>query len=80
MTPASTDGRGQGPLRDQTALLLFGQGCAPFRFRDQGAAGASRGHAEPDYAAIREYLVFQYVLGEETFFRGVRKLPPGTIR
>jgi asparagine synthase (glutamine-hydrolysing) len=32
---------------------------------------------EPDYSAIREYLVFQYVLGEETFFRGVRKLPPG---
>jgi asparagine synthase (glutamine-hydrolysing) len=33
--------------------------------------------AEPDYSAIREYLVFQYVLGEETFFRGIRKLLPG---
>ncbi|MDD8026478.1 MAG: asparagine synthase (glutamine-hydrolyzing) [Acidobacteriota bacterium] len=32
---------------------------------------------EPEPAALRDYAVFQYVLGEETFFRGVRKIRPG---
>lgn len=33
--------------------------------------------AEPNYDSIQEYLVLQYVLGEETFFRGIRKILPG---
>lgn len=32
---------------------------------------------EPNYESIQEYLIFQYVLNEETFFKGVRKLLPG---
>ena len=32
--------------------------------------------AEPNMAAIRDYTVFQYVLNEDTFFRGVRKIRP----
>ncbi|MBN1939022.1 MAG: asparagine synthase (glutamine-hydrolyzing) [Candidatus Aminicenantes bacterium] len=33
--------------------------------------------AEANVPSIREYTVFQYVLDEETFFRGVRKVCPG---
>jgi len=33
--------------------------------------------AEPDYKSIYDYLTFQYVLGEKTFFKGIRKLQPG---
>ncbi|AWB08075.1 asparagine synthase (glutamine-hydrolyzing) (plasmid) [Azospirillum humicireducens] len=33
--------------------------------------------AEQDPAALAEYLTFQYTLGEETLFRGVRQLLPG---
>lgn len=34
----------------------------------------------PDYDALRDYLAFQFVLGERTLFRGVTKQPPGTYR
>lgn len=33
--------------------------------------------AEPNYESIQDYLIFQYVLGDETFFKGIRKLLPG---
>jgi len=33
--------------------------------------------AEANYSAIQEYLIFQYVLSEETFFKGIYKLLPG---
>jgi asparagine synthase (glutamine-hydrolysing) len=33
--------------------------------------------AEPDYYALRDYLAFQFVLGDRTLFRGIRKLLPG---
>ena len=33
--------------------------------------------AVPFYDSIQEYLTFQYVLGYDTFFRGIHKLPPG---
>ncbi|MFC1880775.1 asparagine synthase (glutamine-hydrolyzing) [Thermodesulfobacteriota bacterium] len=33
--------------------------------------------AEPDYGSIQEYLTFQYVLGYDTLFSGIHKLPPG---
>lgn len=33
--------------------------------------------AEPEMTALRDYVIFQYVLNGETFFRGVRKLRPG---
>jgi asparagine synthase (glutamine-hydrolysing) len=33
--------------------------------------------AEPNYRAIQEYLVFQYVFSDETFFKSIRKVPPG---
>lgn len=33
-------------------------------------------HAEPDPAALQEYLTFQYCLGERTLFKGIRRLPP----
>jgi asparagine synthase (glutamine-hydrolysing) len=32
--------------------------------------------AEPNLEAIHDYAVFQYVLGEATFFRGIRKIGP----
>lgn len=33
--------------------------------------------AEPDFDSIQEYLVLQYVFDHDTFFKGVRKVPPG---
>ncbi|HEX5387039.1 MAG TPA: asparagine synthase (glutamine-hydrolyzing) [Gemmatimonadales bacterium] len=33
--------------------------------------------AEPDYDAMRDYVTFQFVLGDATLFRGIRKVPPG---
>jgi len=33
--------------------------------------------AEPNYESLQEYLVLQYVLGDGTFFKGIRKLLPG---
>jgi asparagine synthase (glutamine-hydrolysing) len=33
--------------------------------------------ADPNYEAIQEYLIFQYVLSPETLFRGIQKLLPG---
>ncbi|MFZ2052745.1 MAG: asparagine synthase (glutamine-hydrolyzing) [Candidatus Aminicenantales bacterium] len=33
--------------------------------------------AEPNLPAIREYAVFQYVLGEDTFFKKIKKILPG---
>jgi asparagine synthase (glutamine-hydrolysing) len=34
--------------------------------------------AEPDPAAVRDYLAYRYVPGPRTLLRGVRKLAPGT--
>ncbi|MCD6041070.1 MAG: asnB [Burkholderiales bacterium] len=34
--------------------------------------------AEPDPAAVREYLAYRYVPGPRTLLRGIRKLVPGT--
>ena len=36
--------------------------------------------ARPDYDAVREYLTFQFVMGERTLFHGVRKVEPGTYQ
>ena len=33
--------------------------------------------AEPDYKSIQDYIIYQYVLNGETFFKGVKKLLPG---
>jgi asparagine synthase (glutamine-hydrolysing) len=33
--------------------------------------------AEPDENGLRDYLIFQFVLGERTLFKGIRKLLPG---
>lgn len=33
--------------------------------------------AEPDYDSINEYLTLQYVLDNDTMFKGVNKVPPG---
>jgi asparagine synthase (glutamine-hydrolysing) len=33
--------------------------------------------AEPNFEAIQEYLIFQYVLSQQTLFRGIQKLLPG---
>ena len=33
--------------------------------------------AEVDHSALEEYLTFQFCLGENTLFRGIRKLEPG---
>jgi asparagine synthase (glutamine-hydrolysing) len=32
---------------------------------------------DPNFDAIQEYLIFQYVLSGETFFKGIRKIFPG---
>jgi asparagine synthase (glutamine-hydrolysing) len=39
------------------------------------ATGQLQAEVNPD--ALRQYLTFQYCLGDQTLFRGVRKLPPG---
>ena len=36
--------------------------------------------AEPDLDGMRDYVTFQFVLGEATMFHGVRKLLPGEYR
>ena len=33
--------------------------------------------AEPDYDSMNEYLTFQFVLGDKTLFKGIKKLLPG---
>jgi len=33
--------------------------------------------AEPDYKSIQDYIVYQYVLNGDTFFKGIKKLLPG---
>jgi len=35
---------------------------------------------EPDFSALNEYLVFRYVLGSRTLFKGVISLVPGSFR
>ena len=48
------------------------------RLRDQGAAAAPRGVARRRTPRrCSDYLTFQFVLGDATLFRGVRKLLPG---
>lgn len=32
--------------------------------------------AEPDYDSIQEYLTFQYIIGDTTLFKGIRKVLP----
>jgi asparagine synthase (glutamine-hydrolysing) len=34
-------------------------------------------HSETDESALRDYLIFQFVLGERTLFRGIHKILPG---
>ena len=36
--------------------------------------------AQVDHDALRDYLTFQFVLGEATLFHGIRKLPPGHLQ
>jgi asparagine synthase (glutamine-hydrolysing) len=36
--------------------------------------------ARVDHDALRDYLTFQFVLGDRTLFQGVRKLPPGCFQ
>jgi asparagine synthase (glutamine-hydrolysing) len=36
--------------------------------------------AEPDHESIKDYLTFQFVLGEGTLFKGIRKLLPGHLQ
>lgn len=35
---------------------------------------------EPDDSALRDYLIFQFVLGERTLFRGIYKVLPGHLQ
>jgi asparagine synthase (glutamine-hydrolysing) len=35
---------------------------------------------EPDESALRDYLIFQFVLGERTLFRGIHKVLPGQFQ
>ncbi len=35
--------------------------------------------AEPDHQALKEYLTFQFVLGGDTLYRGIRQLLPGHL-
>jgi len=36
--------------------------------------------ASPNFESIQEYLIFQYILNEDTLFNGIYKLPPGHYR
>ena len=53
---------------------------AAVRLGDQGAAGGGRPCAPAfNEAVLPEFLATRFVSGEETFFRGVRKLLPGHV-
>ena len=74
-TPAAPGG--PRSLRHQAALLLRRSVAAALRLRDQGPAPASRGAGRVDFDSLRDYITFQFVLGDRTMFKGVRKLLPG---
>ncbi len=62
-------------------LYYYADRCtAALRLRDQGPAPAPAVRAEVDHDALRDYLTFQFVLGDATLFQGMRKLLPGTTR
>ncbi len=69
---AARDHLGIKPLyvwADEDRLLFASEIKALFRHP------AAR--AEPDFDGVRDYITFQFVLGERTMFRGVQKLLPG---
>ena len=74
---------GQGSVRQEAAVPRraadgFGTG-AGVRFRNSSAA-RSPGSAMPNSTSTRchQYLCWRYAPGPFTFFRGIRKLPPGS--
>jgi asparagine synthase (glutamine-hydrolysing) len=54
-----------------------GQDCLVFASEIKAILAHFSVAAEANYSAIQEYLIFQYVLSHETFFKGIYKLLPG---
>ena len=52
---------------------------AALRVRDQGDPGGHRRAPGFEPAALPEFLATRYLAGDETFFQGIRKLPPGHV-
>ena len=63
--------------RHQAALLRGDRARAAVRLGDQGDPRGRPGAPALNAAAVPEFLATRYVAGEETFFQGIRKLPPG---
>ncbi len=65
------------PLRREAVLLLVGRRALRVRERAEGVPRDPRCALEPNLRAVRDYLEQGYVdHTDETFFAGIRKLPP----
>ena len=65
------------PGRHQAALLRLTPRHAGLRVRGQGALRVPGIRSEVDRSQVDTFMTFGYVPGEQTIFRGVRKLLPG---
>jgi asparagine synthase (glutamine-hydrolysing) len=51
--------------------------CLIFASEIKAILGHPAVAADPDFKSIQDYIIYQYVLNGETFFKGVKKLLPG---
>lgn len=67
--------------RDRLGIkpFYYGSGVGRFAFASEIKALLTKGLFEKqvNWEALQDYLLFQTVLGEDTLFRGIKKLPPG---
>ena len=70
---------GARPPRHQAAVLRRDRHRPRVRLRDQGPAGQRPRSRGVRQSVLPEYLAMRFVAGERTFFRGIRKLLPGTV-
>ena len=55
----------------------YSEGCILFASEIKALLKHPAVQAEPDNTFIKEYLTYQFVLGDATLFKGIRKLLPG---
>lgn len=54
-----------------------GKGCTLFASEIKALLQHPAVRPEPDFDSIQEYLTLQYVLDNDTMFKGINKVPPG---